>query len=163
VLLSLGDTGESTGKAAEFVSDFFADDWQSREDSARRFKLHQKDVHNTVGASLDQVIVRDMDAKPASVLMSKSYINFSNYVHGRHVESMDLYGGKPGHFHLHGMSGTPKDAENIEAIKTLMPTASNCLLGIVQGFRLYQMIAADQSLLTWYRRGVGADNPNSMP
>jgi hypothetical protein len=30
---------------------------------------------------------------------------------------MDLYGGRPGQFHLHGMNGTPKEGENLEILQ----------------------------------------------
>ena len=32
----------------------------------------------------------------------------------------DLYGGSPGRWHLHGMSGTPKDRENLDTLDTFI-------------------------------------------
>lgn len=36
---------------------------------------------------------------------------FSGFVHGASPQIMDMYGGNPGHFHVHGMLGTPRMKE----------------------------------------------------
>ena len=68
---------------------------------------------------------------------------------------MDLFGGRPGHFHLRGMRGTPKDKENINIIDTLITSVSNCLIQVVQGLHLYDSVDANSMLEAWYREGVG--------
>jgi hypothetical protein len=65
---------------------------------------------------------------------------------------MDLYGGTPGRFHLYGMKGTPKDAENIEALDAFITTASRCLIGLAQGLQLRDVLAQDPVLIEWYRK-----------
>jgi hypothetical protein len=44
---------------------------------------------------------------------------FSNYVHGRYPEIMDMFGGTPNHAHYDGMLNTPKDEENIAILFAL--------------------------------------------
>ena len=75
--------------------------------------------------------------------MSNVYLIFSNYVHGRYPETMDLYGGVPGHFHLNGMSDTPKDGENLESLDTLIVTASLSIAAFVKVFQLQPLLADD--------------------
>ena len=119
-------------------------------------KLNQKDVHDElakISMNSNSAIAK---GKKASELMSNVYIEFSNYVHGRYPETMDLYGGRPGRFHLRGMRGTPKIFENIETIDTFITTVSNLLIQVTQGLHLRDAVCADDVLADWYLQGVGA-------
>ena len=68
---------------------------------------------------------------------------------------MDLFGGRPGHFHVQGMSRTPKDLENLEILDTLIDSASLCLLSVVQRCELRPLIASDEILGQWYKQSLG--------
>jgi hypothetical protein len=112
-------------------------------------------VHDVIGSALDQFLAvhgstTSGNRQPTSELLSNVYINFSNYVHGKYPESMDLYGGTPGGFHMNGMRGTPKDNENIEIIDTMITSASNCFKGMVQGLELKSIVSADPMLSEWF-------------
>jgi hypothetical protein len=78
------------------------------------------------------------------------YRIFSNYVHGKYPEIMDLYGGRPGRFHLRGMSNTPKDLENLATLETFIENASTDFALMVQGLRLRPLLEADPILAKWY-------------
>jgi len=157
VLLNRDASGEPSGKAATFIASFFEDDRRTTEDKVKkRTKLNQKDVHDSVGGILDDFVSRQDGERTASDLMSHVYVVFSNYVHGRYPESMDLFGGRPGHFHLAGMRHTPKDGENIEMIDTFVTTVSNTLIQIAQALDMYRVIDADETLAEWYRKCVGS-------
>lgn len=52
---------------------------------------------------------------------------------------MDLYGGKPEHFHLDGMLGTTKDEENLQYIDTFIDTASITFKLMVSRLRLHKI------------------------
>jgi hypothetical protein len=88
---------------------------------------------------------------PAASLYSNVYRIFSNYVHGKYPEIMDLFGGRPGKFHLCGMSGTPKDAENLATIDTFITTASNSLIFIIQRLNMSVLLQSNQALVSWYK------------
>ena len=154
VLISRDKQGEVTGKAAAFVSSFFDDNRRTGPEADRkRVKLNQKVVHDAVGANLDE-LNSTVRVRTASDLMSHVYVVFSNYVHGRYPETMDLYGGKPGRFHLDGMRNTPKDLENIEIIDTLITSASNCFIQVAQNLQLRSVLASDPIIATWYRQAL---------
>jgi hypothetical protein len=70
---------------------------------------------------------------------------------------MDLYGGTPGRFHPRGMSGTPKDSENLAMIQSFITSASNTFVVMVQGLDLRALIEADPMLASWYKGRVGAN------
>lgn len=77
-------------------------------------------------------------------------MTFSNYVHAKYPEVMDMFGGEPSQFHVGGMDSSRKDRENIAIIETNESTVSNSLAGIVQTLNLESIIAKDQVLLQWY-------------
>lgn len=69
---------------------------------------------------------------------------------------MDLYGGTPGRFHLHGMRWTPKNRENAETLDTFITTASTTFVIMVQGIpELLTAALSDPALSQWYAETVG--------
>jgi hypothetical protein len=75
---------------------------------------------------------------------------------------MDLYGGTPGQFHLRGMSGTPKDGENLALLETFIETASNTFVVMIQGLGLRTLIDSDSILSTWYRGRLNQPMPEDV-
>jgi hypothetical protein len=148
--------GQLSPTAAQFLKAYFEDDERGSDDPNRpKAKLNQKHVHDVIGSALDQFLAvhgstTSGNRQPTSELLSNVYINFSNYVHGKYPESMDLYGGTPGGFHMNGKRGTPKDNENIEIIDTMITSASNCFKGMVQGLELKSIVSADPMLSEWF-------------
>jgi len=141
--------GHRTSKQAEvekYIQTFFAD-W--RRDPAveiKRAQVPQGTVHAAIGRTLDSFAEQYGNTEgrvPAGTLLSNIYRTYSNYVHAKYPEVMDLYGGRPGRFHLRGMSGTPKDAENLEILATCIGTASNTFVAMVQRLNLRALIEAD--------------------
>jgi hypothetical protein len=102
----------SPDRATEkYVQDYFADFARNEPTDFKRAQVKQILVHRQLGAELDSLAQegdRHENSK-AEHLFSNVYLSFSNYVHGKYPETMDLYGGRPAHFHLRGMSGTPKE------------------------------------------------------
>jgi hypothetical protein len=154
------ETNESAGHRAlvrKYIGDFFADDQRSPTGEIRKAQVQQGKVHETLGKSLDKIAeeLGEMDGRtPAERLFSNSYRIFSNYVHAKYPECMDLYGGGPGRYHLHGMSGTPKDGENLAILQTFVVTLENCFVRMIQGLELRHFIEADPVIGAWYKRAL---------
>ena len=144
--------GSLSPDADAFVSSFFKDANRPGSNEDKKARLVQKRIHNTIGARLDGIVGRSKNAKTASEMMTNVYVIFSNYVHAKYPESMDLYGGGPAHFHLKGMSRTPKDMENLEILETLITSASICMAGLAQAFEMRDVLNSDPELATWYNR-----------
>ena len=89
--------------------------------------------------------------KTGEQMYSDTYLTCCNYVHGKYPEIMDLYGGKPGYFHLRGMSGTPKDAEILEFIEAAVGTVANTLVQMVSRLKLHGLVDSDPVLSAWFR------------
>lgn len=152
-LFSLDASNKNYGKSGSLVRSFFADDGKADPGDKKPFRLRQEDIHKAIGQSLDDVVSAEADT--TSILLSKVYISLSKYVHGGYKESMDLYGGIPGRFHLQGMSGTPKDQENIEILDTYITTASQCFVEVIHKLQLVTEVSKDSFLRDWYNSYVG--------
>jgi hypothetical protein len=146
------ESSESIPKVEEFLNSFFADDRRIK--SHQPIALGQAFVHNALGARLDELA--EELSKPTSELMSKAYLSLSYYVHGRYPESMDLFGGREGHFHLNGMRNTPKDNECIEILETYIDSASICFANIAMQLQLRRVLNADPIITDWYRARVSS-------
>jgi hypothetical protein len=156
VMAQITRDGKVSGKLEEFIDAFFEDSHRSESSlPTSPMKLSQKYVNELIGSELDQFNSLDpTDPNWKSAADRYRHIDwvFSNYVHARYPEVMDLYGGTPGRFHLFGMKGTPKDLENIEALDSFITTASRCLIRLAQGLQLRNVLAQDPVLIEWYRK-----------
>jgi hypothetical protein len=117
-------------------------------------KVDALEQRRKAGPALNRVAAQSGETEgrvPAAKLYSNIYRIFSNYVHAKYPEIMDLYGGRPGRFHLRGMSGTPKDGENLAQLETFVETASNTFVAMIQGLDLRALVESDPTLAAWYK------------
>jgi hypothetical protein len=156
-VLDPNESEQHRGEVKKYVEAFFAD---SRRDPAveiRKAQVRQGAVHTLLGKTLDTITGQyghGQDRRPAAELMSSVYRVYSNYVHAKYPEIMDLYGGMPGCFHLRGMSGTPKDLENIEVFRTFITTVANTFVLMVRALKLHVLVETDPVVAAWYRAVV---------
>jgi hypothetical protein len=153
-VLEPNDSGAHRTEIENYVRSFFADWRRDPAVAIKRAQLPQGSVHAAIGKTLDSFAEQcgdSPDRKPAATLLSYVYRTFSNYVHARYPEVMDLYGGRPGRFHLRGMSDTPKDLENVEIVATFIETASNTFIAIIQHLDLRGLIDSEPILASWYK------------
>jgi hypothetical protein len=154
VLLARDDTGTLEPKAAKYVQDYFADLTRNSAADIKRAQVSQKTVNERLGTALDSAAQRsggELANDRPEHLESDVYLTFSNYVHAKYPEIMDLYGGIPPHFHLRGMRGTPKDAENLEIIDDFVTTTSVTFGIMVTRLNLYNLFECDAVLAEWFR------------
>jgi hypothetical protein len=159
----LGPPRRSPDPAAEkYVQDYFADFARNDPTDFKRAQVKQISVHRQLGAELDSLAQEGdrPDNNKAEHLFSNVYLSFSNYVHGKYPETMDLYGGTPAHFHLRGMGGTPKDAENLAIIDSFVDTVSLTFAQMVSNFRLHDLVERDPVLADWVRSTLAVDRPD---
>lgn len=154
ILNALDEKGALRPDVDKYVRDYFADYARNSSTDFKRAQVRQGDVHKQLGKTLDFVAEQHgiiENRKPAEAAYSNVYLTFSNYVHSKYPEIMDLYGGDPGKFHLAGMRGTPKDDENLATIDAFIDTAEIVLKLMVSKLRLHQLLEADVSLRIWFR------------
>jgi hypothetical protein len=156
-VLDLNDTQKHKKLVKEYVEGFFADSKRGPGAPVKKAQVPQGVVSDTLGQSLDEVaeaVGKGEGRTPAATLYRQVYQTYSNYVHAKYPECMDLYGSTPGHFHLRGMSNTPKDEENIEQIASQIETACNTFVIMVQQLDLLDLVRQDEVLHVWYRARV---------
>jgi hypothetical protein len=156
VLVQIAKDGKLSGALAVFVTEYFRDAARGpNQMPSAQPKLSQKYVNDLIGSELDPFSkLKPGDVGWKSTADRHWHVDwvFSNYVHGRYPETMDLFGGRPGRFHLHGMRGTPKDVENVEMLDALISSASLCFVRMIQTLNLRSLLQEDPSLIEWYRR-----------
>lgn len=156
MMASLSKAGVLSVEAEKFLTGYFEDAYRRGEEIGKKAKLNQRNVHEVIGARLEENYTAingyKENRKTADRMLSNIYLIFSNYVHGRYPESMDMYGGEPGRFHLNGMRGTPKDHENILILDAQIKSSSLCFIGMVQGLGFHSVVKADPMLVEWYSR-----------
>jgi hypothetical protein len=156
VMAQITEDNRVSGKLEAFIAEFFKDTQRGESVKPRSSaKLSQKFINELIGSQLDKFsMLAPSDAGWKSAADLHWHIDwvFSNYVHGKYPETMDMYGGVPGRFHLSGMRGTPKDLENLQMLDALVTTASRCFIGLVQGLKLRQLLCQDAMLTEWYRK-----------
>jgi hypothetical protein len=159
-VLDLDDSVAHTKAVEAYLRAFFEDARRHSEAKIKKAQVPQGKVHETIGRTLDEIAAACGDTKerkPAATLYSHVYRVFSNYVQAKYSECMDMYGGTPGHFHLKGMGGTPKDIENMEQIASSIETASNAFVILIQQLKLMDLLKDDKTLSAWYRERFERD------
>jgi hypothetical protein len=155
-MVQITEDDRVSGKLEVFIAEFFNDTQRGESvQPSSPAKLSQKFVNELIGSQLDKFSsVAPGDPSWKSTADRHWHIDwvFSNYVHGKYPETMDMYGGVPGRFHLSGMRGTPKDLENLQMLDALTTTASRSFVGLVQGLKLKQLLSEDEMLKEWYRK-----------
>ena len=132
--------------AEKYVEEYFAD-------SARVLGTHNRAQvrENIVHEALEEALGKFAPAGISTAKLSSNvYLGVCYYVHGRYPEIMDLYGGIPGRFHCRGMSGTPKDMENLATLETFIESATTAFVLMVQALNLKHLIEGDPILTKWY-------------
>jgi hypothetical protein len=150
VVTQIERDGNVSGPLREFIATYFEDG--TRSDSPRkRTILSEKYVNELIGESLDEFgNTTEPTWKPTADRLHHVSSAHANYVHARYPESMDLYGGRPGHFHLSGMRNTPKDGENCAMLDAVITSTSLCFIRLVQGLNLRRLLDQDPALVRWF-------------
>lgn len=155
VLCDMQEDGSPSPQSMQLVADYFADFGRASPSDHKKSSVNQSTVHRRLGAGQDKRIsTTDGSERFNGIKSAELYKNisqsFSAYVHCKYPETMDLYGGDGPHFHLRGMSGTPKDLENLQLIKTFIDTINLCARSMIIQLKLTEMVQNDAALVRWY-------------
>lgn len=133
----------------KYVNAFFDDFERNSSNDFKKPIVRQEKVHKEISQYLDAINGEVFEGRSTGDMMWSVYANFSNYVHARYPEAMDLFGGEPGHFHTRGMSGTPKDHESIEILEVFIHSVGLCLMLMIQKFDMKDKIVEKPELADW--------------
>jgi hypothetical protein len=154
-VLDPNETEKHKEEVKRYLASFFADTLRERGAAIVKAQIPQGFVHRSLGQTLDTIAEAQGELEgrtPAATLYSAAYRVYSNYVHGKYPEIMDLYGGRPGRFHLNGMSGTPKDAEILAQLDSFITTVSNTFVILVNSSEIIALVQSDPITALWYEK-----------
>jgi len=90
-----------------FYQEEFSDFTNILEAHNPRHTVSSQKIHASV-AKIMSASINPSDAQAMTLLIQKT---LSGYVHGAYPQIMEMYGGNPPHFHMHGMLGTLRMTE----------------------------------------------------
>jgi hypothetical protein len=154
-VLDFDESEDHRSNVKKLIDEFFGDTQRGPDANIKSVLVRDKTINEQLGKTLDKIASINGDGEgrtPAAEKLFTSSRAFSLYVHARYLECMDLYGGRPGRFHLRGMSGTPKDAENIAMLDTFLAVADTTFILMVQNLDLRTLVRSDPLLAEWERR-----------
>lgn len=151
-VLDLDDSARHKETVTKYIEEYFADADRGAGGEMRRQPIQQGKVHEQLGKTLDEIAEGKgrQNRVSATLLYKRTYHQYSGYVHGGYPEIMDLYGGRPGQFHVHGMGGTPKDGEVLEQLASFTDALSTTFVIIIQQLDLRAFVKADPVVEKWY-------------
>ncbi|MGA3310525.1 MAG: hypothetical protein ABSD08_18225 [Xanthobacteraceae bacterium] len=152
-VLDSDDSEEHRSNVQKLVREFFEDSGRDSEAEIKSVLVRDKVINEQLGKTLDKIAAQHGDTRnrvPAKELFFKTSRTYSLYVHSRYPECM-VYGGRPGRFHVRGMSGTPKDGENLEQLEVFVTVANTTFILMVQGLNLRALVDSDPMLAEWHR------------
>ena len=120
-------------KISKFVRDYFADSSRKERRLDKSKAPKQEEINRGVGKLRDEfldLVRQEGDNRKSADMQHYILTVFSNYVHGRYPEIMDMFGGAPSHAHYDGMLHTPKDEENIAIIFALVDSVDLCVRNV---------------------------------
>jgi hypothetical protein len=74
---------------------------------------------------------------------------YSNYLHGRYPELMDMYGRQPPEVHIRGMAQTPKDNENFLQLEATIDSVLLTIKNYVRRFGYHSIEATPDDIRSW--------------
>ncbi len=148
-VLSGLENGELKPQQQKYLNTFFDDFERNSSDDFKKPSVRQEKVHKEISQYLDAINGEVFKGRSSADMMWSVYANFSNYVHARYPEAMDLFGGEPAHFHTKGMLDTPKDNESLEILEMFIHSAGLCLILMIQKFVMKEQISVKPELAGW--------------
>jgi hypothetical protein len=91
---------------AFYIEEFYG---SSPKESTQKRPMVSRDKIRAYVSRADLAGINPSDGVKFTRSISKAY---SGYVHGASQHIMDMYGGNPPHFHVHGMRGTERQSEH---------------------------------------------------
>lgn len=117
----LGESGPSE-QQKRLVEEFFQEEFDNIDNPFRSTQERNRVPRSKVLAGIARMSGQPLNPSDAQEMHRTLQQGFSGYVHGAYVHIMEIYGGSREnlHYHMRGLTGTPRIAEWIDAL-------SNCV------------------------------------
>ncbi len=113
ILFLIKPEGENalSNSQEQFLDSFYQEEFS---DSKNLFEAHNPRhtvPSQKIHASIARTMSTSVNPSDGQAMTSVVQKTLSGYVHGAYPQIMEMYGGNPPHFHMHGMLGTPRMIE----------------------------------------------------
>lgn len=112
----LGESGPSE-QQKRLVEEFFQEEFDNIDNPLRSTQVRNRVPRSKVLAGIARMLGQPLNPNDAQEIQRTLQQGFSGYVHGAYVHIMEIYGGSREnlHYHMKGLSGTPRISEWIDA------------------------------------------------
>ncbi|BEI43615.1 MULTISPECIES: hypothetical protein [unclassified Polynucleobacter] len=113
ILFLIKPEGENalSSSQEQFLDSFYQEEFSESKNILEahnpRHTVSSQKIHASIARTMS-ISINPSDAQAMSSIVQKT---LSGYVHGAYPQIMEMYGGNPPHFHMHGMLGTPRMVE----------------------------------------------------
>jgi hypothetical protein len=138
-----------------FVENFFQEEFDKPDSplasTQKRKTVPVKKIH----ATFSKVAKDELNPSDAQELLRTIHKAFSGYVHGAYPQIMEMFGGKPPHFHMSGMLGTPRIEEWRAQLVGYVYRLIMATVFVARKLQLAQMETPIRELLSEFEKNTG--------
>ncbi|MCF8189941.1 MAG: hypothetical protein K9J14_01620 [Polynucleobacter sp.] len=113
IIFLLKPDGENSLSSSQeqFLDSFYQEEFSDFENILEAHKPRHTVPSQKIHASVAKIMASSINPSDAQAMTLVVQKTLSGYIHGAYPQIMEMYGGNPPHFHMHGMLGTPRMVE----------------------------------------------------
>jgi hypothetical protein len=113
ILFLIKPEGENalSSSQEQFLDSFYQEEFSDSQNILEAHNLRHTVPSQKIHASIARTMSISINPSDAQAMTSVVQKTLSGYIHGAYPQIMEMYGGNPPHFHMHGMLGTPRMVE----------------------------------------------------
>lgn len=156
LFLAVAETnGARTDRHAKYLDAFYAEAVFSRPEGSLDIKKPDLVPRKKIRAHTLSVLGAGVNTSSAASAGESVSTAYSGYVHAASENVMDMYGGSPPHFHLAGMSGTPRTVEMFEDADNYIYRGLMATIVVAKAFGDAALLAELEKFLAEYEVANG--------
>jgi hypothetical protein len=156
LFLAVAETnGARTERHAKYLDAFYAEAVFSRPEGSLEIKKPDLLPRKKIRAHTLSALGAGINTSSAGVVSESVSTAYSGYVHAASENVMDMYGGSPPHFHLTGMSGTPRTDEMYEDADNYIYRGLMATIVVAKAFGDAVLVAELEEFLVKYEDANG--------
>lgn len=154
--LAVAETnGALTERHAKYLDAFYAESVFSRPEGSLEIKKPDLLPRKKIRAHTLSMLGAGIDTSSATSAGESVSTAYSGYVHAASENVMDMYGGSPPHFHITGMSDTPRIDEMYEEADSYIYRGLMATSAVVKAFGDAALLAELEEFLAKYEFANG--------
>lgn len=153
--------GPQTDRHTQYLEAFYADAVTANPEGAFAIPKPNLVPRKKIRAHAVNTLGQGIDVAQALVAGEGVGTAYSGYVHAASENIMEMYGGESPHYHLQGMSGTPRIQETIDANESRIYHGLMATIITAKAFGGAELVDGLYSFLAQYEVANGREPPNN--